>query len=45
MFPWPEQAAVLAASKYLSRDQIEGLRQLFQSFDTNGEAFGQSCEL
>lgn len=34
------QAAVLAASKYLSRDQIEGLRQLFQSFDTNGECVG-----
>lgn len=31
------QAAVLAAAKHLSIEQMEGLRHLFESFDTDGE--------
>ncbi len=34
------QAAIVAAAKHLTADQIEGLRQLFQSFDKNGTSRG-----
>lgn len=34
------QAAVLCAAQHLSRDQIQGLRELFKSFDKNGTRRG-----
>ncbi|RMZ52986.1 hypothetical protein APUTEX25_001105 [Auxenochlorella protothecoides] len=32
-----KKAAVLSAAKYLTKDQIQGLRELFKSFDENGD--------
>ena len=32
-----KKAAVLCAARHLNRDQIQGLRELFKSFDKNGK--------
>lgn len=40
-----KKAAIVAAAKYLTPEQIQGLRQLFQSFDKNGDGSISLAEL
>ncbi|GAB4815929.1 hypothetical protein N2152v2_002975 [Parachlorella kessleri] len=40
-----KKAAIVTAAKYLSPDQIEGLRHMFESFDRNGDGSISLAEL